>query len=77
MRPILILITVLVTALTSVQATPTISWTVVDDVSGTPITAVKAGLFIIDHLVDTAACTFVGIMFQKACKNLFTPKNNQ
>lgn len=65
----------LLIAQTSAQATPTIDL-MVDNAAGTPFTAAKAGLFIIDHLLDTAACTLAGFMFQKASKNLFPRKTN-
>ncbi|MBK8564703.1 MAG: hypothetical protein IPN76_15555 [Saprospiraceae bacterium] len=79
MRPILILITVFFTAQLNVQATPNICWAVVDKALGPSITGVEAGLFFLDHLVDAAACTLVGFMFQKVHKNFMalTTTNKQ
>jgi len=51
-------------------------WTIMDGASGAPITVAKAGFFFIDHLVDAAACTLAGLMFQRTFKNFSAPKNN-
>ncbi len=57
-----------------------IRWAGIDDALGTPITSVKIGLFLLDHLIDAAACTLVGFAIPKVCNYLFsltiTNKNN-